>query len=67
MHVPFDVALDQYAALPRQPDWVVCCEVGLKSELIAERMKQAGFDARSLEGGVAALQARGETDPSAGA
>jgi thiamine biosynthesis protein ThiI len=67
MHVPFDVALDQYAALPRQPDWVVCCEVGLKSELIAERMKQAGFDARSLEGGVAALQARGETDPSSGA
>jgi thiamine biosynthesis protein ThiI len=56
MHVPFDVALDQFAALPRQPDWVVCCEVGLKSELIAERMKQAGFDARSLEGGVAALR-----------
>ena len=58
MHVPFEVALDQYAALPRQPEWVICCEVGLKSELIAERMNRDGFDARSLDGGIAALRSR---------
>jgi agmatinase len=56
MHVPFETALEQYSMLPREPTWVLYCEVGLKSALIAEKMNQHGFDAYSFRGGVPKLR-----------
>ncbi|MFB6351304.1 MAG: tRNA uracil 4-sulfurtransferase ThiI [Bradymonadaceae bacterium] len=56
MHVPFVTALEQYPMLPDQPTWVLYCEVGLKSALIAEKMRQAGFQAYSFDGGVPKLK-----------
>jgi thiamine biosynthesis protein ThiI len=56
MNVPFETAIDQYQMLPREPTWVLYCEVGLKSALIAEKMNQHGFDAYSFRGGVPRLK-----------
>ena len=56
MHVPFETALEQHAMLPQEPTWVLYCEVGLKSALVAEKMRQAGFDAFSFRGGVPKLR-----------
>ncbi len=56
MNVPFETALRQYQMLPREPTWVLYCEVGLKSALIAEKMNQYGFDAYSFRGGVPKLK-----------
>ncbi len=56
MHVPFETALDQFTMLPREPTWVLYCDVGLKSALIAEKMQRRGFDAYSFRGGVPRLE-----------
>jgi len=67
VHVPFETAAEQYGALPREPTWVLYCEVGLKSAFVAEKMRAAGFDAHSFQGGVPRLRRRleaGEQAPS---
>ena len=56
LHVPFETALDQHALLPPQPTYLLYCDVGLKSALIAEKMQRAGFDAHSFRGGVPKLK-----------
>ncbi len=56
LHVPFEVAREQYAMLPDEPAWVLYCDVGLKSAMIAEHMRQAGFEAYSFQGGVPRLK-----------
>lgn len=56
MNVPFETVLEQYPMLPREPTWVLYCEVGLKSALIAEKMNQHGFDAYSFRGGAPKLK-----------
>lgn len=56
----FPQALAAFAALPRQRTYVVYCEVGWKSATVAERMRDAGFAAFHLKGGVeAAMTAAG--------
>jgi thiamine biosynthesis protein ThiI len=56
VHVPFETAREQYRLLPSEPTWLLYCDVGLKSALIAEKMQKAGFDAYSFRGGVPRLE-----------
>jgi len=56
MHIPFATAIEQYPMLPDQPTWVLYCEVGLKSALLAEKMRRAGFEAYSFDGGAPTLK-----------
>ncbi|MFB6262155.1 MAG: rhodanese-like domain-containing protein, partial [Bradymonadaceae bacterium] len=63
LHVPFDTALEQHALLPPDPTYVFYCDVGLKSALIAEKMRKSGFDAFSYEGTISELrELAGESD-----
>jgi thiamine biosynthesis protein ThiI len=48
-------ALRGFAGWPRERRWVFYCEVGLKSAHLAEVMRQAGFDAWHVAGGVRPL------------
>jgi thiamine biosynthesis protein ThiI len=56
LHVPFDVALEQGAALPPDPTYVFYCEVGLKSAHIADRLRKKGINAYSFDGGLEDLK-----------
>lgn len=57
IHMAFDRALEHADKLPRDRAYLFYCEVGLKSAHLAERMRDAGFEAYSFRGGVEPLQA----------
>ena len=54
-HWDFFKALEAFPSWDADSVYVCVCEVGLKSADLAERMREAGFDAYSLAGGVKAL------------
>ena len=54
-HWDFFRALEDFPEWDPETTYVVVCEVGLKSADLAERMRNAGFEAYSLAGGVKAL------------
>ena len=58
----FFQALEDFPNWDRDPTYVCVCEVGLKSADLAERMRNAGFDAYSLAGGVKTLHQRTLSD-----
>jgi thiamine biosynthesis protein ThiI len=61
VHLAFEKAIDNVGFLPKDASYVLCCEVGLKSAFLAERMRHSGFDAYSFRGGVAALERHTKT------
>lgn len=48
-------ALAAYPSFARDRSYVVVCEVGLKSAHLAEKMREAGFEAFQLRGGIKGL------------
>lgn len=56
IHFPYERALQSVQQLPRQPRYVLFCDVGLKSAFLAEQMRALGFEASSFAGGLGALK-----------
>jgi tRNA uracil 4-sulfurtransferase len=55
-------ALAAYPAFARDRAFVLVCEVGLKSAHLAEKMREAGFEAFQFKDGIAGLMALGERE-----
>ncbi|MGH9361914.1 MAG: rhodanese-like domain-containing protein, partial [Thermoanaerobaculia bacterium] len=58
LSLEFPHALAAFPALPRDRTYVVYCEVGWKSTQLAERMREGGFLAYHLKGGLDAAMAQ---------
>lgn len=56
VHLDFDTAMAQFQFLPREPKYLLCCEVGLKSAFLAETLRKMGYTTYSLQGGYRALR-----------
>jgi len=57
LHLDLPHALAAYRQLDRSRVYVLVCEVGLKSAHLAERMREAGFEAFQMKGGLKGLLA----------
>ncbi|HVH19512.1 MAG TPA: tRNA uracil 4-sulfurtransferase ThiI [Myxococcota bacterium] len=55
LHLEFSRALEAYPSFDRSRTYVLCCEFGLLSAHLAERMRRDGFDAWHFTGGQRAL------------
>jgi thiamine biosynthesis protein ThiI len=55
LYMDFFQALENYRKLDREKTYVLYCELGLKSGHLAERMRQAGFQAFNFRGGLRRL------------
>ncbi|HXK24151.1 MAG TPA: tRNA uracil 4-sulfurtransferase ThiI [Myxococcota bacterium] len=55
LHLEFSKALEAYPHFERGRRYVLCCEFGLLSAHLAERMRRDGFDAWHFSGGQRAL------------
>src|SRR6201999_232829 len=55
LHLNLPHALAAYRSFARDRPYVLVCEVGLKSAHLAEQMKEAGFEAYQLKGGLKGL------------
>lgn len=66
LHLDFFTALRAYPSFTRRGLYVLYCEVGLKSSQLAEEMREAGFDAHHLEGGIRAIRRRYDRTPQKG-
>ena len=55
-------ALAAYPSFARDRSYVVVCEVGLKSAHLAEKMREAGFEAFQLRGGLKGLMGLAERE-----
>jgi len=71
LHLEFSKALEAWSSFDRGRTYVLCCEFGLLSAHLAERMRREGFDAWNFTGGqralmrsVASRPARSEAQPS---
>jgi rhodanese-related sulfurtransferase len=53
-HLPAEVA-----SIPRNRPMVLCCRTGNRSGMAAQALREAGYDAYNLEGGVTAWAERG--------
>lgn len=51
-------ALAAYRSFTRDRSYVLVCEVGLKSAHLAEKMREAGFEAFQIKGGIKGLMAQ---------
>jgi thiamine biosynthesis protein ThiI len=56
LHLDLPHALAAYRSFARDRVYVLVCEVGLKSAHLAEKMREAGFEAFQLKGGIRALR-----------
>lgn len=56
VHLDYDIALEQFQFLPRGPHYLLCCEVGLKSALLAEALRKMDYRVSSLRGGLRTMQ-----------
>ena len=56
VHFPFARAMQAALQLPKEPRYVLFCDVGLKSAFLAEQMALNGYRAVSFAGGLAALK-----------
>ncbi len=67
LRLDFPRALESWPSFDRSREYVLACEVGLKSAHLAEVMQQGGFRARHFRGGLKELMAAAardrETDP----
>jgi thiamine biosynthesis protein ThiI len=67
LHLDFQHALDTWRSFDRERDYVLVCEVGLRSAHLAEIMRQDGFRASYFRGGlkdlIAAAEAKKLADP----
>jgi len=57
LHLELSHALAAYLSFARDRPYVLVCEVGLKSAHLAEKMREAGFDAFQFQGGIRGLMA----------
>jgi thiamine biosynthesis protein ThiI len=62
LHLDLPHALGAYLQFARDRSYVVVCEVGLKSAHLAERMREAGFEAFQLKNGIRGLIALAERE-----
>ncbi|HWM91724.1 MAG TPA: THUMP domain-containing protein [Thermoanaerobaculia bacterium] len=62
IHLDFHHALGAWPSFGRDRDYVLVCEVGLKSAHLAEKMQQAGFRAWNFRGGLKELMALAERE-----
>jgi thiamine biosynthesis protein ThiI len=62
VHLDFQHALGAWPSFGRDRDYVLVCEVGLKSAHLAEKMQQAGFRAWNFRGGLKELMALAERE-----
>src|SRR5207253_11090058 len=62
LHLDLPHALGAYLQFSRDRSYVVVCEVGLKSAHLAERMREAGFEAFQLKNGIRGLIALAERE-----
>jgi tRNA uracil 4-sulfurtransferase len=62
LHLDLSHALAAYPSFARDRPYVLVCEVGLKSAHLAERMREAGFEACQLKGGLRGLMALAERE-----
>jgi thiamine biosynthesis protein ThiI len=60
LHLDVPRALAAYPAFSRDRAYVVVCEVGLKSAHLAEKMREAGFEAFQFRDGIRGLTALAE-------
>ncbi|MEO6191395.1 MAG: THUMP domain-containing protein [Thermoanaerobaculia bacterium] len=60
LHLDLSHALAAYLSFSRDRPYVLVCEVGLKSAHLAEKMREAGFDACQFQGGIRGLMALAE-------
>jgi thiamine biosynthesis protein ThiI len=56
VRLDFAEALRAYPSLPKDREYVLVCELGLKSAHLAELMREAGFHAHHFRGGSRALR-----------
>jgi len=56
VRLDFAEALRAYTSLPKEREYVLVCELGLKSSHLAELMREAGFAAHHFRGGTRALR-----------
>ena len=59
IHIPIAEVTDRMDELDTSRQIVVVCQVGQRSELVAEWLKSQEVDAHNLEGGLVAWTARG--------
>lgn len=62
LHLSLPQALAAYRSFARDRPYVLVCEVGLKSAHLAEQMKEAGFEAYQLKGGLRGLMELAERE-----
>ncbi|HTG32591.1 MAG TPA: THUMP domain-containing protein [Thermoanaerobaculia bacterium] len=62
LHLDLSHALAAYLSFSRDRPYVLVCEVGLKSAHLAEKMREAGFDAFQFQGGIRGLMALAEKE-----
>lgn len=62
LHLDFQRALELWPSLARDREYVLVCEVGLKSAHLAELMQHAGFRAQNFRGGLKDLLALAERE-----
>jgi thiamine biosynthesis protein ThiI len=62
LHLDLSHALAAYLSFSRDRPYVLVCEVGLKSAHLAEKMREAGFDAFQFQGGIRGLMALAERE-----
>ncbi len=60
LHLDFQHALETWRSFAKERDYVVVCEVGLKSAHLAEVMRQEGFRSRYFRGGLKELMSAAE-------
>jgi thiamine biosynthesis protein ThiI len=58
LHLDLTQGLAAYRSFARDRSYVLVCEVGLKSAHLAEKMREAGFEAFQLKGGIKGLLAQ---------
>ncbi len=63
LHLDFREAAAAFPSFGRDRPYLLVCEVGFKSALLAERMQEAGFAAFHLKGGTKALMRLADVEP----
>jgi rhodanese-related sulfurtransferase len=59
LHIPLRMLPQRFEDLDRERAIVVACQIGQRSDLAADFLRQRGFDAHNLEGGMTMWAARG--------
>src|SRR2546426_10545575 len=58
-HIPIGEVARRLEEIPRDRPVILVCQVGQRSALAADLLRDAGFDAHNLEGGLEAWSAAG--------